>query len=64
MGLECVIQDHSSSELNYVSCTPSGVDLSLEPALDLYLMQGFRLLCVSLLQDELLQIQHHCGDMH
>jgi hypothetical protein len=26
---ECVIQDHISSELNYVSCTPSGVDLSL-----------------------------------
>ena len=40
-GLEGVIQDHSSSELNYVSCTPSGVDLSLEPALDLYLMRGF-----------------------
>ena len=34
-------------------------DLSLEPALDLYLMQGLLLLRVSLLQDELLQIQHH-----
>ncbi len=29
-GLECVIQDHTSSELNYVSCTPSGVDLALD----------------------------------
>ena len=58
MGLEYVIQDHSSSELNYVSCTPSGVDLSLEPALDLYLMQGLRLLCVSLPHEEVSQIQH------
>jgi hypothetical protein len=29
-GLECVIQDHSSSELSYVSCTSSRVDLSLD----------------------------------
>jgi hypothetical protein len=34
-------------------------DLSLEPDLDLYLLQGLLLLRVSLLQDELLQIQHH-----
>jgi hypothetical protein len=34
-------------------------DLSLEPVLDLYLMQGLILLRVNLLQDELLQIQHH-----
>ena len=34
-------------------------DLSLEPALDLYLMQGLLLRRVSFLQDELLQIQHH-----
>ena len=25
-GLECVLQDHSSSGLDYVSCTPSRVD--------------------------------------
>jgi hypothetical protein len=34
-------------------------DLSFETALDLYQMQGLLLLRVSLLQDELLQIQDH-----